>query len=561
MRSPRGVWLVLALALLFFVANRAAYKGWFNDDDLDNLLWTRYAKWETMPLGLLSPKFAEFNFRPTGHAYYQILVNTARLNFPWYIAVLHLLHLLNVTILWRVLRRLGSPVMAASAGALFFAFHMACFDAYWKPMYIFDVLCGTFSLLTLLVYLAGFPFWALIPFWFAYKAKELAVAMPVVLLLYEWLLGERRWRRTIPFFLIAASFTVQGVLLNRNVDNDYSLRFTWDALSKTSQYYLSEVLLVPFAGFLLLVAAAVVRDRRVRFGLLSFLVLLGPLWFLPGRLFSVYLYVPLIGIAIAAAVAAERVHPAWVALFFAFWLPWNYHILRQKRALALAVGVENKAFFEQLGSFLQKYPGLQRVVYDGHPKYLASWGVAASFRWFRPEREFEFYSWTDQAAHENLAKPGTGLVSWQRLSRRLKGYPQADMGGTAEIDFREEAASWQLGPGWYDLDGGFRWTAPRATVRMMRPAGAREFYVLANVGPVQAEKAGGVEPELRINAVSLGKRKAAERGWRELRWALEPGAVEGPVEVELVVDPPFDPGGGDARRLGVAVVALGFRTR
>ena len=34
----RGALLFLAMALLFLTANRGAYKGYFNDDDLDNLV-------------------------------------------------------------------------------------------------------------------------------------------------------------------------------------------------------------------------------------------------------------------------------------------------------------------------------------------------------------------------------------------------------------------------------------------------------------------------------------------------------------------------------------------
>ena len=43
--------------------------------------------------------------------------------------------------------------LAALSAALFFLYHPATFDAYWQPMYVFDVLCGTFCLLSFLAFI------------------------------------------------------------------------------------------------------------------------------------------------------------------------------------------------------------------------------------------------------------------------------------------------------------------------------------------------------------------------------------------------------------------------
>ena len=92
---------------------------------------------------------------------------------------------------------------------LFFVFHMALFDAFWKPMFIFDVLCGLFCLLSMLAWRrSGKAWWiaSFAAFWMAYKSKEVAVMLPSVLLLYEFTLGERRWRRLLPFLAVSFSF-------------------------------------------------------------------------------------------------------------------------------------------------------------------------------------------------------------------------------------------------------------------------------------------------------------------------------------------------------------------
>lgn len=558
MKFRFGAAAFLVLALLFLIANRASYKSWFNDDDLDNIVWTYHAQPKVFITGLVDPLFAEFNFRPVGHLYYHLLSRTVGVNFRWYMVLLHLFHLLNVWMVWKLVRRLDAPLPAAIAGTLFFAFHMACFDAYWKPMFVFDVLCATFSLLTLLLYLSGAWLWALIPFVLAYKAKELAVALPVVVLLHEFLVGERRWKRTLPFFAIAVSFAIQGVLANRAVDNDYSLRFTTDALLKTSQFYLSEVLLAPYLGFALLALLFVPGKPRLRLAIVSFFVLIGPLWFLPGRLFSVYLYVPLIALAVGVAVITEKLHWRWVALLIAFWLPVNYAILRQKRAVALNIGTENKAWFEAAGGFMRANPELKRVIYDGHPLHLAQWGVVATCRWFRWDADFELIDYADPRAQAAIRESGTGIISWDRGSRRLLTGVKTDQVGISWIDFSKDAPVWLLEKGWFGLETHFRWTEPRATVRLRRPDDVREFVLFLNLGPGQLEVMGGVAPEVLIDGLSLGKKYAGTQGWQQLHYRLQPGPA-GPVEVELAVDPPFIPGGGDPRKLGVAVLALGFR--
>ena len=147
-------------------------KGYFSDDDLDNLVQTRRAEPAAFVDALLSPKFNPDNFRPVGHFFYKALGATAGLNFKVYVAVLHSLHLVNVWMVWLLLRRLGAPLFGAGAGALLFAFHMACFDAYWKPMFVFDVLCATFLLVTILLYLRGHWLLAVVPYWLPTRARN-----------------------------------------------------------------------------------------------------------------------------------------------------------------------------------------------------------------------------------------------------------------------------------------------------------------------------------------------------------------------------------------------------
>ena len=109
-----------------------------------------------------------------------------------------------------LIRRLGGSPFAASAGSVLFAFHMAVFDVYWKPMYVFDLLCATFCLASMLLWIRGRWVLSFVAFWLAYKSKELAVMLPFVLAAYEYWLGKRRWKPLIPFAAVSFSFGCKG---------------------------------------------------------------------------------------------------------------------------------------------------------------------------------------------------------------------------------------------------------------------------------------------------------------------------------------------------------------
>src|SRR5471030_774732 len=210
MSKRSGLMWFLLMAALFLAMNRGAYRGYFQDDEIDNLSWAPQVPVTDFLKGVVTPRFFVNNFRPVGHFYFHAGEGFFGLEFPGYVAVIHAIHLLNVWLLWLLARRLGAAPLPAGAACAFFAFHMALFDAVWKPMYVFDVGCAAFCLLSLLFYSRGRWVLSFAAFWLAYKCKELAVMLPAVLACYELWFGKRRWKPLAPFFLAAASFGIQG---------------------------------------------------------------------------------------------------------------------------------------------------------------------------------------------------------------------------------------------------------------------------------------------------------------------------------------------------------------
>ena len=377
--NRRTGWILLgAFVVVFLALNSGAWSGYFQDDEIDNLSWTPFLGPLDFLKGVATPVFYANNFRPVGHYYFHAMEELAALNFPVYAGVLQAVHVLNVWLLWLIVRRLGCGHASSAAACCFFGLHMALFDDFWKPMYVFDVLCAAFCLASLLLWMRGRWILSFVSFWLAYKSKELAVMLPLVLLFWELWFGQRRWKRLLPFFAVSLSFGLQGMLRNPNVDNDYTFRFTLAALGQTLPYYAGRVFLIPYLGFGLPLLALTVRNRRVWFGLATMAVFLIPLLFLPGRLFSAYCYLPFSGLAIALSGVAAPVLIAAVLL----WMPCNIYALRLHRRETLARDAQIRAWMEEVHRFAESREKVDTFVYEGAPEGFHSWGVAGALKYF-----------------------------------------------------------------------------------------------------------------------------------------------------------------------------------
>ncbi|PWU06210.1 MAG: hypothetical protein C5B51_12805 [Terriglobia bacterium] len=553
-----GMGLFLLLAVTFLIVNRGAYKGYFQDDELDNISWTTQISPADYLKGLVTPRFAENNFRPVGHFYFREAAQLFGLNFPAYVLLLQFVHLLNVSLLWLLLRRLDAPPWAAAAACAFFAFHMALFDAVWKPMYVFDVFCTTLCVASILLFAQRRWILSFAAFWLAYKAKEIAILLPLVLACYEYWFGKRRWKPLLPFFLVSILFGVQGLFLNPNRNNDYTFHFTAVALAQTSVYYAGRVLLVPYLGFVFPAAALWwARNRRVWFGLAMLALFLAPLLFLPGRLFSAYCYLPFTGLAVAFAGLAEAVGPIPLAAFFLLWLPLDYTALRAQRRATLARDDLAREWVTTLAKYSATNPRVDTIVYSGAPEGFAKWGVEGAIRFLFRADQPQIYAAEQPAARQSFQSGRVALLTWDAPARQAAIVTHTpELQDASYVTINAATPIWQLDEGWYERERDYRWIAPFAKGHLWRPAGTRQFALRVNVGPELLQKSGPVTVSLVVDGQELAPRQFAVKGWQEARWNV-PERPPGPVTVTFRASPGYK--APDSRQLGVAVGGFGFR--
>jgi hypothetical protein len=539
-RRAAGAAAFCALALLFLIANRGAYQGYFQSDELDNIGWTRDVPASGFLSGLLMPRYTNLNFRPPGHGFFALMARWAGLNFPPYVTAIHAIHLINVLLVWLLLRRLNFRAPAAGAGALFFAFHMGVFEALWKPMYVFDLLCALFSLAALLAWTHRRWVLSFAAFWLAFKSKELAVMLPLALAAYEYWLseetGRRRWLRLAPFFAVSLLFGIQALAGRPEVNNVYRMDFSPAALAQTIPFYASRIFLVPYLGLALAGLPWVVRDRRVRFGLACLMLFLVPLLILPGRMFGAYLYLPLAGLAVALAAVASRA-PVWsVAAFFLLWLPWNYHHLRLERRAALTIAHENRAYVGELFRAAAALAETRTFVYDVPPAAMSKWGIEGALRYrFRQVVSAYFVGEPDLA--RITAGQDVALLSWDPAAQKiLATHWRAGELPVSYIRMNRQTPVWQLVEGWRERDGFFRWTLPVARAVLARPAGARQFEIAVNAGAPYLAAVKRGELEVHLDGRPIGRAEFTREGWQTVRFDLAP-APAGVVEVEFRARP------------------------
>lgn len=542
--------IALAIAGAFLIANRAAFEGYFSEDDLDNLSWATVAGTDSFLKELVSPIFSATNTRPTGGLFYRFAGLSFGLHYTRYIPPLFAIHLLNAGLLFWIARRKGAGEIGASAACVFFLFHAALLEAWWKPMYIFDLLAASFCLASWLLFSSRYWLAALIPFWLAYKSKEVALFFPVVLALDHW-------KRAIPFFLISANFGMQALLVNSKRDTVYTLRFTPQAVLTTVPFYLKQAVLNQLGALLLAPLLYLCRAKELAKGLLGSVALMIPLLFLPARLFSLYLYVPMLPLVIALAFLFERAPRILLGVGLICFLGLDYQVLREKRKTELALGQESRAYVEQLGQAHQVSPLAATAYFENAPIGLQLHGMRGALRLITKDPGARVLDPEKEEARFEARDHELPTLSWYRPSHRLTILPhQYGEAKLSAINFGIPASAWQLKSGWYEREGNFRWASPNAKLMLNAFAEADKLRVRFNIGSTIIAAVQKLDVKFLMEGIEVGTSSFSTPGTPIVTYSLNKH-FSGPVELTILSSPGyFAP--GDDRKFGVALMSIGL---
>jgi hypothetical protein len=560
-RRPLSAALPVAALVLFWIANRGAYKDFFQADSLDNLAMMQSLGYGELFLPLLVPRVGVNNFRPVGMLFFKLMGRQFGLWFPPYAVALQLLHILNTGLLIWLLLRLGLTFLAACAGGLFFLFHMALFHVLWEPMFAFDLICCSLCLLSFLAYIDGRWIVSFLLFWLAYRTKENAIGLPAVFFAYEWLLGDGKWKRLIPFFALSMVLSIQALINNAVRESDYTLRFDPASIWKCIAFYAKQLLLVPYAGLAILAVPLFTRNRRMWFGFAWFCILIAPMLLLPGRLFSAYLYVPLIGLAMFLATLAEWQPKLVIAVLLALWIPWNFVNLRWLRKAELARADTARQYVANVAKAAQKYPGIRTFLYHDIP--MESYTIPAVVRLIQPASEdVKVLAVDDPGAPKAVQSQPVVLLDWQPTPVPGSVVTLAHTRDAPDASFivmDRGTPLWQLGRGWNLADRGpYRWIEPSATARLTRPADASQFELTVNIFPEFFKYVPKGHVRVSLDGHPIGERDFDRPGVEVVRWNLAK-APAGVVRVDFETQPGFRTEAG-GNLFGLSFGNFGFVT-
>ncbi|GAC1432738.1 MAG: hypothetical protein NVSMB6_30580 [Burkholderiaceae bacterium] len=330
--TPVLIWA--AIVTVFFHCAGFGLKTALGDDDVMNITFAWEPKLRELALGLLVP-FTPF-YRPMGAAVYRSLFELFGLSaLPFRLFIYGLL-LVNIFLVYRLARRLSASIEIGMVAALLFTYHGRLSGIYLNNGTLYDVLCATLTLLTLLYYfhvrqqhrfLKGWQWPAFLAlFTCALNAKEMAAVIPLLLFSYELIyhspiLKSARGVATWFFYnalpaLLCGILTVlaarakmgEGSVMHGN--QPYAMTFTLHWFLEHWRLLMSHLVYAREPGIsqrtllalwlVIILAAALARKRYV--WIFACFALMGPLpvIFIPYRGFFV-MYLPLAGWAMLIA--------------------------------------------------------------------------------------------------------------------------------------------------------------------------------------------------------------------------------------------------------------------
>ena len=301
----------------------------FSNDDLMNIQFLH--GWGERPIvSLIAHSLLVVTpvYRPLGGVVYRVLFAAFGLDpLPYRIFCFALL-LANLGLAYRLFAALSGRRVTALFALLAFSFHTCLAELYFETSTLYDMLCFTFGVAALIVYIgtrqAGRPVagWTLAAFLALYAlaldSKEMAITWPLIVVLYELVFHSHRGQlllRAIPPALaaaLAAVYAIAKVAVPNvmSINSLYTPRLAPLFVIEQLRHYYSLLLwdapvtlgwLAASLGALFGIAAAL-RSKPMLFGWLFANVALLPVCVIPGRSGFVW-YVPYLGWALYVGAA------------------------------------------------------------------------------------------------------------------------------------------------------------------------------------------------------------------------------------------------------------------
>jgi hypothetical protein len=615
------LWLVASLFCLTLYW--PGLKAWFQQDDFAWLslgmnVHTAPELWNA----LFAPK-AQGTIRPwSERAFFMGFFALFGLDALPYRALVFATQLLNLALLISITRRLTASWLAAALAPIFWTANASLgLPMSWTSAYN-QILCATFLLGAFYCLLrwteSDSARWYVaqwVVFLLGFGTLELNVVYPVIAAAYTLLASRRHFARTIPMFAASAAYALlHRWLAPRAREGPYAMHFDSSIWTTLATYWsdafggtrLAALEVPPWLSAIGLAAPWVLslglgtfivfrlRNRQwlVIWPLVWFLAVIGPVLPLRDHISSYYNAIPSLGLAIlgawafAAAWRANLPGKAAAVIAAAIYLSTSspvaraivsYNFERSRAVRDLVLGVARIRELHPGKVILLNGVGTDRFWAGINDKPFRLLPVGDV--WLTPGSEDSIQAFPDlgdvgafvypPAATLRALRQNQAVVyeaSGPRLRNITQTYQnmaQLRLKATlpSRIDAGNPAFSDQLGKGWYEAEGGYRWMGKRAEVRLGAPSRPGSRLQIQGFCPASQLLAGPLHLKVFIdnkpNPAVVVNRADEEFVFFFLvpEQLKNNDFIEIVLEVDRTVTPP-----GDGRSLGLAFGSFTLRT-
>ena len=253
----------LAAAGFLLLSHGSSLSQYFFDED--DFAYVSVAMDSSLPDYIFSREYLVQEFpRPVTHLYFWLIAGIAgQASWPFFLMNL-LLYAGSTALVFRLLYRIsGSVAIGLLTGAFYLFSPCAADNLFWVAAGATGFLSGFLLLLTANIYVSSDyesrfkpKLMAWIAALLAMGSKESALSIPLVITLLDYLMnrtGTGRWKRLLPFYIIAALMALNVVAVQLSYSNDANFTrygLSWMILRNLLHYILYPLVAVfpPDAG-------------------------------------------------------------------------------------------------------------------------------------------------------------------------------------------------------------------------------------------------------------------------------------------------------------------------
>ena len=317
-RKYQGICFALVLLVLVFYVPRQMFGNglsFFGDEIFLNY-WSWRVDWQLFVHVLPTGKHDD---RPMGWLLINLLYELFGLNYRVQLFSILFIHYLNSLLLFKLSTKLFVNKYVAMIIALAFALHFPANSAALYIGAVFDLLCCTFMLASIIYYLDSDKsrinaslIVSLFFFYLSLRSKEMSLLLPVVLLTSDLLFRDGNGplpvggiiRNNLPFMLVSL-LTLSIFLVNGRIgaslvthSSPYYMDFSLMTCLLLFNHYFSLLTWIPEIYYpalifiILLALAILLRHRVLLWSLAGFLLIISPVLFYKNHVFDIFLYLP-----------------------------------------------------------------------------------------------------------------------------------------------------------------------------------------------------------------------------------------------------------------------------